>query len=281
MSQVKNWTQKNMAANKTRHILGISGGKDSAALAIYMKQNHPEIDLEYFFCDTGCELEETYEFLDRLEARLGIKITYLSAERGFDHYLQVYNGFLPSAMARWCTKQLKIIPIEKYVGDDETISYIGIRADEDRDGYISAKEHINPIYPLREAGLVKADIFRILEESGVGIPKYYEWRSRSGCYFCFFQRKIEWVGLHDNHPELFQKAQAYETEHSDGRRFTWSDNESLQELIERRDEIIAGHESATERLSNKKLIQRNAPLHKTLDALDEEEDFNPCAVCHL
>ncbi len=128
---------------------------------------------------------------------------------------------------------------------------------------------------------MKADIFKILEESGVGIPKYYEWRSRSGCYFCFFQRKIEWVGLHDNHPELFAKAQAYETEHSDGRKFTWTDNESLQELIERREEVIAEYKSATERLSNKKLIQRNAPLHQTLDALDEEEDFNPCSVCHL
>lgn len=26
---------------KVRHVLGISGGKDSAALAIYMKQKYP------------------------------------------------------------------------------------------------------------------------------------------------------------------------------------------------------------------------------------------------
>ena len=36
-----------------RHILGISGGRDSAALAVYMRQNHPEINMEYFFTDTG------------------------------------------------------------------------------------------------------------------------------------------------------------------------------------------------------------------------------------
>lgn len=31
-----------------RHVLGISGGKDSAALAIYMRQHYPELDIEYF-----------------------------------------------------------------------------------------------------------------------------------------------------------------------------------------------------------------------------------------
>jgi 3'-phosphoadenosine 5'-phosphosulfate sulfotransferase (PAPS reductase)/FAD synthetase len=268
-------------AKKVRHILGLSGGKDSAALAVYLHNRVP--DIEYFFCDTGknCELPETYEFLDRLKARLGIKITYLSAERGFDHWLKVYNGFLPSAVARWCTKQLKIIPLEKFVGDDEAISYIAIRADEDRDGYVSSKENINPVFPFKDDGLVKDDVYRLLEESGIGMPKYYEWRSRSGCYFCFFQRKIEWIGLHDHHPDLFKKAQAYETEHSDGRKFTWNDNETLQELIGRRDSIEAEHHAAVDRLKSKNLIKANSPLVRTLGALDDEEDFNPCAVCHL
>ena len=76
-----------MANKQKRHILGLSGGKDSAALAIYMHQNHPEIEIEYFFCDTGCELPETYEFLDKMRARLGINIAYLSSERPFDHWL--------------------------------------------------------------------------------------------------------------------------------------------------------------------------------------------------
>ncbi|WP_181959955.1 phosphoadenosine phosphosulfate reductase domain-containing protein, partial [Klebsiella pneumoniae] len=50
-----------------RHVLGISGGKDSAALAIYMRQHHPELNIEYFFTDTGKELPEVYEFLGKLE----------------------------------------------------------------------------------------------------------------------------------------------------------------------------------------------------------------------
>ena len=55
-----------MTDQKIKHVLGLSGGKDSTALAIYMSQNHPEIEIEYFFTDTGEELAEVQEYLDKL-----------------------------------------------------------------------------------------------------------------------------------------------------------------------------------------------------------------------
>src|SRR5688572_28494454 len=113
-----------------RHILSLSGGKDSTALAIYMRGRVP--GLEYVFCDTHKELPETYEYLDKLEGCLGIKVVRLSAERGFDHWLSLYGGYLPSTRMRWCTKMLKIKPFEDYVGDDPVLLYVGIRADENR-----------------------------------------------------------------------------------------------------------------------------------------------------
>ena len=61
---------------KIRHVLGLSGGKDSSALAVYMRDRVPE--MEYFFSDTGKELQETYDFLDRLEAFLGKPIVRLN-----------------------------------------------------------------------------------------------------------------------------------------------------------------------------------------------------------
>ena len=67
-----------------RHILGISGGRDSASLAVYMRQHHPELPLEYFFTDTGKELPEVYSFLDKLEGFLGKPIQRLNPDRGFD-----------------------------------------------------------------------------------------------------------------------------------------------------------------------------------------------------
>ena len=56
----------------------------------------------------------------------------------------------------------------------------------------------------------KENVLEILEDSGLGLPDYYKWRSRSGCTFCFFQRQIEWVGLKENHPEAFAYAKSLE-----------------------------------------------------------------------
>jgi len=267
-----------MIKKSVRHILGLSGGKDSTALAVLLHQQIPQ--MEYFFCDTHQELPETYAYLERIKARLGIKIEYLSATRGFDHWLDVYGGVLPSPQMRWCTKQMKIKPLEEFIGDDVAISYVGIRADEHRDGYISTKSTITPVYPFKERGLVKDDIYRILEESGIGIPKYYEWRSRSGCYFCFFQRKYEWVMLHEHHPDLFARAVEYEQQHKDGRTYSWTQNETLLELLERRDEILADHEKAMARAQQ--TVPANQPLAAVLaDVLDEEDDLLPCLACHL
>ncbi len=320
-----------------RHILGISGGKDSAALAIYMRQSYPQLPIEYYNSDTGCELEETERLIERLEAYLGKEIVRLRAAEAsseptpFHHFLKAAGGFLPSPQARWCTQKMKLAEFERYVGEDLAISYVGIRGDEDRDGYISTKPNIQAVFPFRRniwsidviskflsndtleqvvdiydklcddamfreeileivskpitkqfyyskkmnalldydvrlfnhavfsylkttdypVGqldsfplidntdvLVKHDIFRLLRESGVGVPAYYEeipfevdgktgtyCRSRSGCYFCFFQQKIEWIWLYEQHPDLYAKAMEFE---KDG--YTWNQGESLADL---------------------------------------------------
>jgi 3'-phosphoadenosine 5'-phosphosulfate sulfotransferase (PAPS reductase)/FAD synthetase len=269
---------------KVRHVLGISGGKDSSALAVYMRNRVPE--MEYFFCDTGAELPETYEYLNRLEAALGKSIVRLNADRDFDHWMEVYQGTLPSPQMRWCTKNLKIKPLEDWVGDDKVISYVAIRADENRLGYVSTKPNIDAVFPFREDGIDKDGVMRILDEAGIGLPDYYEWRTRSGCYFCFFQRKHEWVGLKERHPDLFDRAVEYEEKvryrHTamKGRNYTWSQGESLPELIERRDEIEAKHKAALERAA--KRIKPNRPLLEVLsDALDSDDDEAGCSVCHL
>lgn len=265
-----------------RHILSLSGGKDSTALAIYLHDRIP--DLEYVFCDTGEELPETYDYLDRLEAFFGKPIIRLNADRTFEHYLHLYRGVLPDARARWCTRKLKIEPFEQFLGDDPCISYIGIRADEPhRKGYISTKPNITARYPFIEDGIVKDDVVRILEESGIGLSDYYEWRSRSGCYFCFFQQKIEWVGLLENHPQLYERATQYEVNKEDesGEGYTWSQGESLKELrkSERVEKIKADAEKR--RNSNQKATKVNQTL---VDVFGNEADDlgdEGCLICHL
>ena len=98
-------------AKKTdrRHILALSGGKDSSALAVYLRDKVP--NLEYVFCDTKKELKETYNYIDKLESFLNIKVHYLCYEdkQGFDDLLHMKCGFLPSANSRWCTEYLKLM----------------------------------------------------------------------------------------------------------------------------------------------------------------------------
>jgi 3'-phosphoadenosine 5'-phosphosulfate sulfotransferase (PAPS reductase)/FAD synthetase len=362
---------------KVRHVLGISGGKDSTALAIYLNKNYPELDVEYYFCDTGKELDETYELLNNLEFQLGKKIARLRAaetshEDPFDHHLKLLRGYLPSPDSRWCTLRLKLAPFEKFVGNDPVISYVAIRGDEDREGYISKKINIQSIFPFRkniwseeivskvlkneniqkisalyskfsssasssfilekvnrETSLKftrdhklsvllnfdvvlfnkvvfnflksfdypvskleqyelinnsdcieKKDVIRILTES-VGMPKYYNpvkvesdntsghyFRSRSGCYFCFFQQKIEWVWLYEQHPHLFKKALEYEKN-----GYTWNEHETLDDLIKpvRMNQI-------KEEFLNKSGAAKNSSL--LIDILDDSEN-RACSICSI
>jgi Phosphoadenosine phosphosulfate reductase family len=277
-----------------RNVCGISGGKDSSALAIYLRETVP--DMEYFFCDTGAELPETYDFLSKLEIVLGKPIERLNSDKGFDHWFEVYRGTLPSPQMRWCTPRMKIKPLEDWLGDDEAVSYVAIRADEkNRKGYVSTKPNITAVFPFVENNIDHEGVLRILDEAGIGLPEYYSWRTRSGCYFCFYQRKAEWVGLADHHPDLFKKAVAieqkmlldagadgdssYAEQGMQGRAFTWSQGESLTELIERRDEIEAKHEVALVRARKNR---KNIPLIEVLsDALDEDDDTQACTVCSL
>lgn len=277
-----------------RHVCGISGGKDSSALAIYMRNRVAE--MEYFFCDTGAELPETYEYLNKLEVVLGKPIARLNSDKGFDHWFEVYRGTLPSPQMRWCTRQMKIKPLEEWLGADEAISYVAIRADEkNRKGYVSTKSNISAVFPFIEAGIDHDAVLNILDDAGLGLPAYYEWRTRSGCYFCFYQRKAEWVGLAERHPELFERAKAieqkmlkdagadgdasYQATAMQGRAYTWSPGETLDELLKRRNEIMEKHEAAMERARKRR---RNVPLVEVLSgALDEDDDSTGCTVCSL
>lgn len=272
-----------------KHVLGLSGGKDSAALAVYMRQHYPELDIDYFFTDTGKELPEVYEFLGKLEGFLGKPILRLNPDRGFDFWLKQYNNFLPSAQTRWCTRQLKLKPFEEWINPilDKgftVYSYVAIRADEPyREGYNAKQNNLYIRLPFKEDSIDKPGVSEILESSGLGWPKYYEWRSRSGCTFCFYQQKIEWVRLKERHPEAFEEAMAYEKDALDnGSPFTWSQGESLTDLIkpERVEQIKADYMKRLERAKAKKAKNPLRPDDNLIDIDDVYGQPKFCVACH-
>jgi hypothetical protein len=181
---------------------------------------------------------------------------------------------------------MKIKPFEEFIGDDSVISYVGIRADENREGYISQKDTIKAVFPFVEDGIVRDDVFQMLEDT-VGIPKYYKWRSRSGCYFCFFQRKSEWLGLKRNHPELFEKAKTFENierkkyDWKDGEvlipntGYTWSSQGSIDELVAK----------AEKREKEEGIIGSSKTTQRWQDILRSGEDDDPedqaCGACSI
>jgi hypothetical protein len=64
-----------------------------------------------------------------------------------------------------------------------------------------------------------------------------------------------------------------------GRAYTWSQGESLPELISRRDDIMAKHEQSMARAARSR---KNLPLVEVLsNALDEDDDSMACTVCAL
>jgi hypothetical protein len=301
---------------KTKHVLGLSGGKDSAALAIYMAREYPEIDIDYFFTDTGYELPEVYEFIDELESLLGKPILRLnhnervvnSDVKVFDKLLVEHNNFLPSGRQRWCTIKMKLEPFEKWINPFlrdgyEVYSYVGIRADEPwRDGFIpnETQKDLKIKMPFAEDGIKRAGVISILDSAGIGLPKYYEWRSRSGCTFCFFQRKIEWVRLMERYPEAFEEAKAFEKQaetSENGETFYWmGPNEPLTTLEnpERVTQIKENHEKSLARFEKKKVREkkRRLGLHAMVDEsqiidtlymdeiYDELEGGGACVTCY-
>lgn len=264
-----------------RHVLSLSGGKDSAALAVYLRDRVP--NMEYIFHDTAKELPDTYEYLERLEGYLGRRIVKTTFGTTFDHLLRLKGGMLPSNHRRWCTELMKLKPFEDFIGKDFCINYVGIRADEDRVGYISHKSNIRAVFPFREDGINYEAVQRILQDSGLGMPPYTEWgRTRSGCFFCFYQQKIEWVRLKQHYPKYYEQAKAYEKPNSvNGNVFHWCGDESLSDLEqpERMAQIEENWRKTQERLAKR---QQNRSLAETLGGLEvKHESRSSCLICHL
>ena len=358
-----------MASSKqTLHVLGLSGGKDSAALAMYMRKNYPHLDMHYYFTDTGKELPEVVDFVNRLEGYVGTIIdpyeevfTSNREKKDFDYYLKKHQNYLPSPQARWCTIQMKLVPYEQWVnkklkeeGYEEVVSYVGIRADEpERTGFLTnsiSENYMKIKMPFREDGidrkgvfeiLRKADLFadhpdvmalrelsepteneledffesllkakkvdpaykgstdaktlrKIVEAMDDGKPGYYGWRSRSGCTFCFYQQKIEWLRLKEIYPEAFEEAKKYEKAAEDERddgTFYWLGKDtplSSLESDERKEQIEANHKKKFERFLKKKARRRNQLqiAVKVVDTdvmdeiYDEAEGGGACVTCY-
>jgi thiol-disulfide isomerase/thioredoxin len=149
--------------------------------------------------------------LNKLEGFLSKPIIYLNPDRDFDCWHRQLNNFLPYPQTSWCTGQLKLRPFEDWVKpmlnkDIKVYSYFAIRADEEFPStYNSKHDNLEILLPFKEVGIDKEGVDGLLEINGLGSPSYYEWRTRSECTLCFYQQKIEWIGLLERHKEAYER----------------------------------------------------------------------------
>ena len=114
-------------------IVTCSGGKDSVAALLWMRNNGYK-NLDVVFCDTGWESPITYKYLDYLQEKLDFKLVTLKSKKfsGMVDLAEKKTRF-PSSQRRFCTSELKVIPMIDYLLDvvnDDFMIVQGIRGAE-------------------------------------------------------------------------------------------------------------------------------------------------------
>jgi 3'-phosphoadenosine 5'-phosphosulfate sulfotransferase (PAPS reductase)/FAD synthetase len=186
------------------HIVALSGGKDSTAMALRLLEVEPR-DYEWIITPTGNEPPEMIEHWLKLGRLLGKPLRPVSNGKSLGGLIRLQNA-LPNWRMRWCTRMLKIEPFQQYIWvHAPCVVYVGIRADEtDREGVDYDNLFIRRDYPLQRWNWELGDVLRYLECHDVQIPE------RTDCMACFFQTLYEWWVLWRTKPEAYAEAEQWE-----------------------------------------------------------------------
>ena len=189
-----------------KHIVALSGGWDSTALALRLAEVEPR-DYIYLCTPTGRELPPMAEHWAKLERLLGRPIEKVSAKTSFAGLVYIQKA-LPSWRMRWCTRLLKIKPFEEYIAANLPCTvYVGLRADEVEDREGVAWEEIGGVtrrYPFVEWGWGVKQVVGYVKCHDAVPPE------RTDCDNCFFQTLHEWYLLWLNYPDRWAESEAWE-----------------------------------------------------------------------
>ena len=99
--------------------------------------------------------------------------------------------------------------------------------------------------------------------------------------FVFFQRKIEWVGLLEKHPDLFKKAKEYEKQNYKGDHvsFTWVAGMPLEEVEKNKEKIKKDYESRIKKALVNKKGKNITDVFK--DVVNDDDKEDACLICDL
>ena len=187
------------------HIVALSGGKDSTAMALRLAEVEPR-DYVYVCTPTGDELPEWFEHMKALAVILGKPVLPVMGG-SLKGLVEKWNA-LPNWRQRWCTRVLKIEPFAAFLMKlpKPAVSYVGLRADEPEraGGDYTKVPDVELRFPLREWGWGINEVWSFLDQRRITIPE------RTDCGRCFFQSLGEWWRLWKDHPDIYADAEAQE-----------------------------------------------------------------------
>lgn len=218
--------QKRMIEGK-QILASVSGGKDSAALSLWLTENG--IEHRRIFADTGWEAPETYEYLrGELQDTIG-PIEWVRAEMQMADAIR-HKGYFPSRQTKWCTRDLKLRPLferalELQAEDAPVLQVVGVRWGESRKR-AALDEYDVAIWRSTEIELwrpilawTEQDVIDIHHRHGLKPnPLYVAGADRVGCWPCVYSRKSEIRMVADRTPDRIDLIEALEAEVAEAAR---------------------------------------------------------------
>jgi 3'-phosphoadenosine 5'-phosphosulfate sulfotransferase (PAPS reductase)/FAD synthetase len=206
-------------------LISFSGGRTSAYMLHEVLRaydgNLPD-DVHVTFANTGKEREETLRFvhdcatnwnvrvrwLERTEEGSFVEVGYNSASRKGEPFaaLIVKKQYLPNAVTRFCTVELKIRVMRDFarsVGFERWNNVIGLRYDEGLRVMKAlarnddAKERFQAVMPLSKARVTKRDVasFWQAQAFDLGLQSY-----EGNCDLCFLKSRAKLANIMRENP---------------------------------------------------------------------------------